>query len=167
MLSHLLMTVIALSTEAVAGSGGMEIIPSPVPTAVLTIPFLVLLIGMHVIFFGPLFRYMEEREQASVGATQRAKSLEEETDAKFVSLEAQIQGARKAAGEARNAARTVALQEEASILSAARAAADVRVTGAVEEIHKAAEEAASTLQASVTTLSTDISEQILGRAVSN
>jgi F0F1-type ATP synthase membrane subunit b/b' len=167
MLSHQLMTMIALSSEAFAGSGGMEIIPSLQPTLILTIPFLVVLIGMHVIFFGPLFRYLEEREQASLGATEQAKSLETQTDEALEGLETRILGARKAAGESRNAARSVALQEEATILSAARSAADQRVSAAVEEIHKAAEEASSTLQASVANLSTDISEQILGRTVSN
>ena len=127
MLSHLLMTMIALSSEAFAGSGGMEIIPSLQPTIVLTIPFLVCLIGMHIIFFGPLFRYLEEREQASLGATQQAKALESKTDEALEGLEAKILGARKAAGEARNAARTLALKEESTILSAARSAADGRM----------------------------------------
>ena len=143
----------------------MEIIPSLQPTIVLTIPFLVCLIGMHIIFFGPLFA--TRRARASLlGATQY-KALESKTDQALEGLEAKILGARKAAGEARNAARTLALKEESTILSAARSAADQRVATAVEEIHKAAEEASSTLQASVATLSTDISEQILGRTVAN
>ena len=167
MLSHLLMTMIALSSDAVAAGGGMEIIPSLKPTLFLTIPFLVTLIGMHVIFFGPLFRYLEEREQASLGASGKAKALEAETDEALQGLEARIFSARKAAGESRNAKRSEALKEESAILAAARSAADQRVTAAVDEIHKAAEEASSTLQASVNTLSTDISEQILGRTVAS
>ena len=99
---------------------------------VLTAPFLVTMLALHVIFFGPLLQYLEERNAKTEGARKDAKSMDQETEVKLVQLETSLAEARSQAAQARNEARKAGLEAEQAILAKARSAADERIAQAVD-----------------------------------
>jgi len=140
----------------------MEIIPKLIPTLVLTVPFLVTMVALHVIFFGPLLDYLEGRRAETEGARQDAKAMEAETIQTIEQLESRIAQARSEAAKARNEARKQGLSEEQAILVKARAASDERVAQAVGEINEASAAASNTLKETAKMLADDIAAQVLG-----
>ncbi len=142
----------------------MEIIPKLIPTLVLTVPFLVTMVALHVIFFGPLLDYLEGRRAETEGARQDAKAMEAETIQTIEELEGRLAQARSEAAQARNEARKQGLSEEQAILVKARAASDERVAQALGEINEAASAASNTLKDTANMLAEDIAAQVLGHA---
>jgi F-type H+-transporting ATPase subunit b len=142
----------------------MEIIPKLIPTLVLTVPFLVTMVALYVIFFGPLLNYLEGRRAETEGARHEAKAMEAETIQTIEQLESRIAQARSEAAKARNEARKQGLSEEQEILVKARAAADERIGQAVGEINEAATAASNTLKDTAKMLADDIAAQVLGHA---
>ena len=140
----------------------MEIIPKLIPTLVLTVPFLVTMAALHVIFFGPLLNYLEGRRAETEGARQDAKAMEAETIQTIEQLEARIVQARSQAAKARNEARKQGLSEEQAILVKARAASDERIAQAVGEINEASAAASHTMKDIAKMLADDIAAQVLG-----
>ena len=130
---------------------------------VLTAPFLVTMVALHVIFFGPLLQYLEERNAKTEGARKDAKAMDEDTERKLAQLETSLTEARSQSAQARNEARKTGLAEEQAILAKARAAADERIAQAVSEITIASAEAAKTLKDTAASLANDITAQVLGR----
>jgi F-type H+-transporting ATPase subunit b len=143
----------------------MEILPDPVHTALLTLPFLVALVSLHLILWRPLLDYLDARDEASARARHEAHELEGAADEQLQRIETRLVSARVHVGELRQAARARALTREGEIVAAARAQADERVDQAVEQIGVAQSEASATLKASAEDLSRDIAAQVLGRSV--
>ncbi|MFT4623653.1 MAG: F-type H+-transporting ATPase subunit b [Myxococcota bacterium] len=143
----------------------MQIIPDLIPTALLTIPFLVTLVALHVIFFKPLFAYMEERDSVSSKARREAVDFAASAREKLGAVEARLLEARKRAGVVRGEARAKAREEEAVIIAAARSEAESVVATAVEGIVKDTQVASATLKSTASTLSAEIAQQVLGRSL--
>lgn len=141
----------------------MEILPSLVPAALLTIPFVVSVLALHFIIFRPLFDYLEEREGISSRARTDAAEMNAAADEKLVSIEQQLIGARKEATELKQAARANAHVAETAILAEARRQADVKVGEAIQQIGIEKARASATLRGTASVLSTDIAARVLGR----
>lgn len=143
----------------------MEIIPSVVPAALLTIPFLVSMAALHFILFRPLFDYLDERAQITDRARTEAADLNAAADEKLASVEQQLVAARKEAADLRQAARARAHEAEAGILAEARREADARISAAVEQIGAEKTRASATLRGTAKVLSNDIAARVLGRSL--
>lgn len=143
----------------------MQILPDLVPTLWLTLPFLVTMIGLHVLLFKPVLAYLEEREEISGTSRKEAEELDTAAEAHLVKIEELLVQARHDIGETRKAARHRAHEREAEILAAARAAAEERVAGAVEQIKAQQDGARTALDAAAAELSTEMASRALGRSV--
>jgi F0F1-type ATP synthase membrane subunit b/b' len=145
----------------------MQIIPDLIPSLVLTLPFLVSMIALHVIFFKPLFAYMEEREGVANTARQEADDFQQATGEKLAQLETELIEARRRAAAVRSDSRTEAQAEEAVIIAAARKKAEGELEEAVTQIAAEAQTAAATLKGTAATLSAEIAQQVLGRPLAS
>jgi F-type H+-transporting ATPase subunit b len=145
----------------------MQIIPDLIPSLVLTLPFLVSMVALHVIFFKPLFAYMEEREGVANTARQEADDFQKATGDKLVQLETELIEARRRAASVRADARAKAHSEEVVIIAAARKEAEGVLEEAVSQIAAEAQTAAATLKGTAATLSAEIAQQVLGRPLAS
>jgi F0F1-type ATP synthase membrane subunit b/b' len=143
----------------------MQIIPEPIPTAVLVVPFVMTLLALWGILFKPLFDYLEQRDAVAAKALAEADHFRRDSAARLTDIEARLSAARKESGDHRSAARAKAQKEEAAIVKQARAAADARVAEAVGVIERQRESASTALRSSVGDLARDLTRQVLGREV--
>jgi len=142
-----------------------NIVPDPLFSALMVLPFAVTAFGLHALLFKPYVAYIEGREQATDGARAEARQLQDKADAALADLEARLAGAREEAAAIRAAARETALKKEAEILSAARAEAGAKLETALDQLSQERDAARDEIKALATTLSTDVAERVLGRSV--
>jgi len=143
----------------------LEIIPDPIHVVLLALPFLVAVAGAHLILWKPMLAYLEGREETVAKAVKEADELQASTEQQLQSLEDQLAAARGRVIDVHTAARGRAQAQEAEILAAARAAAEVRVSEAVAGIAIERKAAASALESTATELSREIAAKVLGREV--
>lgn len=141
----------------------MEIIPSVVPAALLTLPFLVSMAALHFILFRPMLDYLDARDALSREARTEAERINARADEALASVVQQLNEARKEATELRQQARADAREVENGILARAREEADAMVGTALDQITGEKERASATLRATAQGLSHDIAAQVLGR----
>ena len=89
----------------------MNIIPNPTLLLLQLLPFAVTIAGLYLILFKPMFAYLEERDEASTGATDTAKDLESEVQAKKAAITERVQAALKESSETRSVARQELMAE--------------------------------------------------------
>lgn len=128
-------------------------------------PFLVTLIGLHLILFKPMMAYLTERDAETIGAKKNAAELNEQVDARLEELNAKIKKAKADAGQIRADARIQATADGQKIIDAARAKAEKEVAEAVQRVQVERDTASQALKQSAETLSTEIAGQVLGRAL--
>lgn len=143
----------------------MEIQPSLVPTLLMVVPFLVTMVGLYVILFGPLVAWLQEREHVVEKARHDADDFRDQIVTQTQELEKQLASARADAQEVRAAARARAGVKEAEILGAARTVADGEVSAAVAEIAREKKEVAGQIGAMANQLSAELAQQVLGRSI--
>ena len=131
----------------------------------MTIPFVVTFIALHFIIFRPVFDYLEARTLASVGARAEAEALRTDIEVQSAAVDQKLRAARAEMAQARSVKRSEALEQEAKLLGEARAAAEQQVAQALEQINASSATASGQLRSAAAALSTDIAEQVLGRAV--
>ena len=128
-------------------------------------PFLICLIGLHIILFKPMLNYLAARTQETDGARQEAKELNELVDDRIETLNQRLQDARNEAGQLRSAARAKAATKGQELIDTARSEAESRVADAVRRIQIERDTAAQALKQTATGLSSDIAGQVLGRTL--
>ena len=143
----------------------MEILPDPVHVALLVVPFLVTMMGLHVILWRPLLDWLDAREHTTEQARKEAADLTASADEQLTRLEERLAAARAGAVQIRSEARAAAQAKEAEILAGARTQAEDKVQQAVGEIATSTEAARSALKSTAEDLSGDIVAQVLGRSV--
>jgi len=130
-----------------------------------TIPFLAVVLGLHLIIFKPMLAMLAEREKNIHGYRKEAELMQEEVDAKMDELEAKLTEARSEATIERNRLHQETLSLEQQTIQAARTKAE----GFLEEARSslAQERIAATLQLRETAsaLSEQIAATVLGRSV--
>jgi len=128
-------------------------------------PFLVTLVGLHLILFKPMMNYLTERDSETIGARKAAADLNKEVDGRMDELNAKLKTAKAEAGQIRADARVKATAEGQKIIDAARAEAEKEVGAAVQRVQVERDTASQALKQSAETLSTEIAGQVLGRAL--
>lgn len=141
----------------------MQIIPDPMFTLWMTLPFAVAAIALHVILVRPLQQWLEGRDGAIQGARHEAESLAADAEAQVATLEARLKAARTEAGQIREAARQRGLEAESQAQAKARDAADARLAEALKSIADERDTAKAALQASTDVIAQDIAARVLGR----
>ena len=143
----------------------LEIIPDPIHVVLLVLPFIVAVAGAHFILWKPLLAYLEGREDTVAKATKEAEELTASTETQLGQLEERLAAAHAVVISLKGAARARAQVKEAEILTAARSAAEARVTEAVSSIATEQQAAAAALETTANELSRDIAAKVLGRDV--
>jgi F-type H+-transporting ATPase subunit b len=143
----------------------LEIIPDPVHAFLFTLPFATAAIGVYVILWRPLLRYLDERDQVSALARHEAERFERDAVAQLARIDARLAAARATIADQRIAARGRAGVKEHEILGAARQQADERLAGALDEIERERTTASAALKDSAGDLASQIAGRVLGREV--
>jgi F-type H+-transporting ATPase subunit b len=141
----------------------MNIIPDPVLVVVQMVPFLALMLGLHVILFKPMLAYLDERAHATAGARHEADKLSAATTALVTRWETAIAAAQSEIADLRAQRRAAANAEYQRVVSDARRAAEARIADAAIVIRNDAARAREELRASSRTLAGDVVRQVLGR----
>lgn len=145
----------------------MNIIPDPVMVLAQMAPFLVLLVGLHLILFKPLIAYLDERDGATLGAKKEAEALQAQAAAATIRWEQELGKARNEVAEFRGQKRAEAQAEYQRVVAAARAEAEARIAEASSQIRAEADSARVGLKESARQLSNDVATQVLGRPLSS
>jgi len=143
----------------------LEIIPDPIHVALLTLPFLVAVVGSWLILWRPLSAYLDERRTTVLTARKEAAELEEAAEEQLDTLEGKLAEARERVLAIHTEARARAADKEAAILQTAREDAEEVVADALTTINAEREAASKALEASAQELSHDIAGRVLGRSV--
>ena len=143
----------------------MEIFPEPALAVVMVVPFLFTLVALHFILFRPLMGFLDAREAEHEQANAEARALEAQVAERLSDLDHRLESARSEIAGFRAEQRADALKEEGTILAAARAAADQKISAALVDINAAADTARDTLKQTATGLSAEIAAQVLGREI--
>ena len=144
----------------------MNIYPNLTLVLLQLVPFLLTLIALNVIIFKPMLKYLEDRENASSGAEQKAKEIHGEIEAQVAELQEKIQTAQQQASLKRTSAREKLVKTYNNVVQQSRKEADQEVKQAALEI--AAEQAAARqdIKAQAKEIATQIASQTLGRNIS-
>ncbi len=143
----------------------MEIIPDPMHVVALSLPFLVAMVGAHLILWRPLLQWLDERDQTRDQALKQADELSGAADEQLERLHKRLAEANAHVGGLRAEARGRALAAEGKIVAAARTEADRKLGDAVGVIATQRDAASQTLKDTAQELSADIAGQVLGRSV--
>lgn len=129
------------------------------------IPFIVALVGLHVIIFKPMLAMLAERERNIHGFRTEAELLQDEVSGKVAELEARLVDARAEANAERNRLRSEAKKVEDEILTVAHAKADAALKQARATLEADAAASQASLEAAAAQLSRQIASTVLGRSV--
>jgi F0F1-type ATP synthase membrane subunit b/b' len=141
----------------------MHLFPDPVLVVVQLAPFLVLMVGLHLILFKPMLAFIEARHAATVGARAEAEKLQATAGEQVGRYEAAVASARAEIAELRTARRAAANSEYARVVGAAREAADGQVAEAVKRLRVEHASARDEMSVSARALANDAAAQVLGR----
>ncbi len=144
----------------------MNIYPNLTLVLLQLIPFLLTLFALNAIIFKPMLKYLEDRENASSGAEEKAKAIHGEIEARVAELQEKIHAAQQEASLKRSSARENLVKNYNDVVQQSRKEADQEVKGAALEI--AAEQAAARqeIKAQAKEIATQIASQTLGRNIS-
>lgn len=143
----------------------MQIIPDPIFSAVMVIPFAVTVALLYVILVDPVRRFLEGRDAAIRGAREHAKHLAAQAESQLSGLEQRLGEARTAAGAIRAEHRERGLAAERAIVEEARKAAAGQVGAALVEIEGERQAARASIEGTARAISVDIAGRVLGRGV--
>lgn len=131
--------------------------------ALQTIPFLVVIAGLHLIIFKPMLAMLAEREKNIHGYRKEAELMQEEVAAKMGELEERLAEARVEAMAERSRLRQESLAMEQETLQAARTRAEGFLEEARESLSKERVDATKQLEEAAGALSKQIASSVLGR----
>jgi F-type H+-transporting ATPase subunit b len=143
----------------------MNIIPNPTLLVLQLFPFIVTIAALYLILFKPMLAYLEERNSASSGATDKAKVLEAEVQEKKSEITTKIQAALKESSEARAAARQDLVGEYNKFVQAKRHEAELKIKEATQAIAVEKSAARQEVRAQSEAFAKSIASQIIGRDV--
>ena len=143
----------------------MNIIPDLYLVLLQFAPFLVVIFGLKIILFDPMMAYLEERHTATLGVKHNAEELLARAEAQVSVFEKALEKARQEITEFRTDRRADANAEYQRLIAGSRQRAEAKVSAALTEMRKEAEEARTMLAASADALATDIAQQALGRSL--
>ena len=128
---------------------------------VLLANFLILLAVLNSLLFKPLAKIFKERDAATKGALEEAKSLTAKKDSSVAAMNAELMEARTKAKASQNALRDEGLATEKETMSKAEAEAVQMIEKARKELQAEAEKARAALKADVETFSEEIVRKLV------
>ncbi|HJN75161.1 MAG TPA: ATP synthase F0 subunit B [Myxococcota bacterium] len=146
-------------------SSGIEIMPDLTLLAFQVVPFLAMMGILTALLFKPMVKYLEDREQATVGAHEKASALDAEADGKLDDYEARLAAAKVEILDYRAKIRTEANAERDTAIGDARGECEAQLAEAVQAIRAEREIASQELKRLSTALAEDITGAVLGRQV--
>ena len=144
----------------------MNIYPNLTLVLLQLIPFLLTLFALNAIIFKPMLKYLEDRENASSGAEEKAKELHNEIEARVAELQEKIQNAQQQASIKRSNAREKLVKNYNDVVHQSRKEADQEVKQAALEIATEQAAARQEIKAQAKEIATQIASQTLGRNIS-
>ena len=127
--------------------------------------FLVLIFILKPLLFDPWLAARDRRTQRIGGALEEATLMREQAAEKSVEYEARLRRAKDEALSLRSDQRKVAETQEAALVSDARREAGEALDATKLKIASDIEQARAELQSRVDSLASDVSKQVLGRAI--
>jgi F-type H+-transporting ATPase subunit b len=124
-----------------------------------------LLVILERWFFRPLLAILKQREDATVGALERAREQAAETEAKAREYEARFQAARQEVYRLREADRRAALAERESALARTREEAELRLARAEADLANQVKMAKQELERASQALARMIADTVLGNGL--
>jgi F-type H+-transporting ATPase subunit b len=152
-----------VAKTARAAEGGLEIIPDPSVLVPLMIGFAILVPLINQLLLRPLLRVLDARDEQITGSRQRAERIAAEAEEIASRYGRAVEGVRTEAEQQRQAALSVARDEETGSVRAARDEAEGRLDAARSEIGSALQAARESLRSSAEALAREAAQQILGR----
>lgn len=128
---------------------------------ILAANFLVLLFILNKILFQPLLKVFKERDDATKGALETAREMNEKKDAAVARMNKELSEARHQAKDVFEALKNEGLEKQKAAMSEAEAAAGEMLSGARAELKAEAEKARQSLKADVE----KFSDEIVGKMV--
>ena len=113
--------------------------------------------------YRPLQKILAERREAIDGSHAQAKGLEADIEEKMQRYQQQLNDAKQAANDERNALKKAAAEEEASMLAEAHGKASERLKTIKNKVADEAAEASKTLKSEAEALAGQIATKVLGR----
>ena len=156
--------VIAAATPAHA-AGSLELIPHPVPLLVNFVVLLLLIYPVNRWLLQPIVAVLQEREQRTLGASERAEGLAAEA-AQAQQIIADRAGEARAEAQGQRAALLAeADQEERRVIGSAREQAAGQIESVRESIAAELRAASESLRADAQALAREAAARILGRSL--
>jgi len=137
----------------------MNIIPEPLVVLLQVIPFLVTVVALQKIIFGPMLAHLKARSQATQGAQADAEALQSQCNDNRAAYDQRLAKARADMSALRAQRRTEATKKYNAEIDAARKTAEGEINLALEALQ--AERAAA--QEQIGTISNALADQIAGR----
>ena len=143
----------------------MNIYPNLILVLLQLIPFLLTILVLNSIIFQPMLKYLEDRDNASSGAEDKAKEIAAEIESNLADLEEKIQAAQQKASVLRSNAREKLVRQYNDVVHQSRKDADVEVKEAASEIAAQQVAARQDIKVQAKEIATQIASQALGRDI--
>ena len=127
--------------------------------------FVVLLVILNFLFYRPVRRLMQERQQTVDGSYQRARELEGEINAKMENYQQRLQEAKRQGNQERAELRQGALTQESRLLAEARGTAAEQVQSIRARVAAETVGARQALQGETQALAARVAGKVLGRSI--
>ena len=159
------LSLLLIVPDAYAG-GGMSLVPDLTLTLLQMLPFLATMLVLNALVFKPMVAYLEDRDEATVGAKAEAADLTQQAEEKMSTYEDQLSTAKAEIQAMRAKLRATAKDEREASLAAARVDCEARLSAAVAEIQAESDVARKELAGNTAALADDITSAVLGRDAS-
>jgi len=143
----------------------MNIYPNLILVLLQLIPFLLTILVLNSIIFQPMLKYLDDRDNASSGAEDKAKEIEAEIESNLADLEEKIQAAQQKASVLRSNAREKLVRQYNDVVHQSRKDADLEVKEAAAEIAAQQVAARQDIKVQAKDIATQIASQALGRDI--
>ena len=128
--------------------------------------FIVFVLLINQILFRPVVRLLERRKEATVGAQERALSLQEQAEKEVALLEEKLAKARQEAALERDRVKKKILSEQKQFIERARKAIEKDIPALREKALGEAEKVEETLRKELEPFAEKIAAKVMGRVVS-
>jgi F-type H+-transporting ATPase subunit b len=158
-----LFSTVLMAAEAVEHKGGLFDINATLP--IMAVQFIVFVALLNVIFFKPLTKAIDDRDDYVREQIVGAKERLEKSELVVKQYEQELATARKATQDILTTAQAGANKIRKERIDAAVAEAQAKVNKAKAEIEKQKQDATASLDAEVDSLSRQVLEKLLGNLV--
>ena len=143
----------------------MNIIPNLTLVALQFLPFITTIAALYFIVFKPMMDYLEERENASSGATDTAKELEVDIRTKKSEILNEINIALKEASNKRSVVRQELVEEYNGFVYQKRQVAEAVIKDAINEIAVEKSAVRQEVRVQAENFANEIAGKIIGRNI--